>query len=194
MIGFQVAPDYNGISFLHDKTVSTVIGGQLSYRITRRWSVSAGVLYNNKKYSGEAEYYQMPEGYWLRKTNGIIPDDISGSCRVIDIPIMATFHFLQMGVVSFTASAGIGSYLLLDEKYDYEFLQDNPGASTHWQSNENSSAAFSIANFAMGIAFQTSRKTEVTIEPYLKIPLKQIGWANVNLYSTGMLFTLKYRF
>jgi hypothetical protein len=193
MIGLVVAPDYNSVGLMHEKTVTAVIGGQLAYSITPRWSVSAGVLYNNKKYSGEGEYYKPPEGYWLRETNGIIPDNIEGSCRVIDIPIMATYQFMHKELISFTASAGIGSYFLLDEKYNFEFSQSNPGAVTHWQTRENTSAAFSIANFALGIEVQTTQKTILAVEPYLKLSAKEIGWGKVKLYSLGLFFTMKYR-
>jgi hypothetical protein len=193
VVGLIIAPDYNSVKLMHNIKVTALTGGQLAYTITPRWSVSAGVLYSNKKYDGEGDYITPPEGYWLKKTNGIIPDEVSGSCRVIDVPIMVTFRFLQREVVSFSASAGIGSYFMLDEKYDFEFMQDNPGAATHWQTGENTGSWFGIANFALGMEFQTTQRTFVTVEPYMKLPLNQIGWGKISLYSAGLSFALKYR-
>ena len=193
MLGFIVAPDINSIRLLHDNTVTALIGGQLSYDISPRWSVSTGILYNNKKYSGGADYYKLPEGYWLNRTNGIIPDNILGSCRVLDIPLMITYDIIKKEHISFTASAGSGSYLMLDEKYDFEFSQNNPGAETEWKTEKNSGAIFNMANFAIGMEIQTSRKTILAVEPYLKLPLKELGWGKVNLYSMGLYFTMKYR-
>ena len=193
ILGLIVSPEYSSVRPFNTGRVSAAYGGQLSYSISPAWSVSAGVIYSNKKYSTDAEYYHPPEGYWLNKTNGIIPDNIFGSCRVIDIPVMATFQFVKRDYLALTASAGIGSYFLLDESYDFEFKQNNPGAKTNWQTGENTSAAFSIFNIGMGIEFKTSRKTMITVEPIMKIPLKQMGWAKVNLYSMGLYFKLRYR-
>jgi len=124
----------------------------------------------------------------------VIPDNIDGSCRVLDIPILLTYRFYVRQRFSLTASAGPGSYFLFDEKYEFTFKQNNPGAATQWNTKEDSKVLFGVANIALGIDMQTGRRTSVAIEPYLKIPLKQMGWANVNLSGMGLSFSLKYHF
>jgi len=193
-VGFIVAPDYNSVGINRGKTLSPAIGGIVSYRISPRWSLSARILYNNKKYKSQSDYYNVPDDYWPNRTNGIIPDNISGSCRVIDVPVLLSYRFLQRRIFSFTASAGLGSYFLLDEKYEFSFSQDNPGAATEWETKDNSNMLFNIANFAIGMEMQSSRRTSIAIEPYLKVPLKQMGWGKVNLSGMGLSLSVKYHF
>ncbi|HEX2395762.1 MAG TPA: outer membrane beta-barrel protein [Bacteroidales bacterium] len=193
-IGLLLAPDFNSTGFTHRKTVSPVIGGIFSYDLTPRWSLSARILYNNKKYSSSADYYNVPYDYWQYRTNGKIPDNIDGSCRVIDIPVLLTYLFYRKRAISFTASAGLGSYFLLDEKYKFTFNQDNPGADSEWNTEENSKVLFGVANLAIGLSVQTTQRTSFAVEPYFKLPLKQMGWANVNLSGMGLSFSFKYHF
>jgi len=192
-IGLILAPDYNGVRLFKGNTVTLAVGGIISFQLAHRWSASVRAIYNNKKYSSQPRYYKLPEGYWIKRTNGVIPENIMGSCRVIDVPVMVTYKVLQKKNISFMASAGFGSYFMLDEKYDFEFNQSNPGADTQWQTQKNSTVLFGTANIALGIGFQTTPRINVAFEPYLKIPLKKIGWGNVDLYSMGLSLTVKYR-
>ena len=192
-IGLILAPDYNGVRLFRGNRVTAAVGGIISFQFARRWSASVRAIYNNKKYSSRAYYYKLPEGYWINRTNGVIPDNIVGSCRVIDVPVMVTYKFLQRKNISFIASAGLGNYFMQDEKYDFDFNQSNPGADTQWQTQKNSTVLFATANIALGIEFQTTPRISAAFEPYLKIPLKEIGWGNVDLYSMGLSLTMKYR-
>ena len=192
-IGLILAPDYNGVTLFRGNTVTAAVGGLISFQLTPRWSASMKAIYNNKKYNSQPRYYKLPEGYWISRTKGIIPENIAGSCRVIDIPVMLTYMFMQNKKISLTASAGIGNYFMLDEKYEFEFNQNNPGADTKWQTKENSTVLLGTANIALGIGFQTTPRLNISFEPYLKIPLKEIGWGNVNLYSMGLSLNMYYR-
>jgi len=193
-VGLIFAPDFNSAGLLHRKSVSPVAGAFITYNFTPRWSLSTRILYNNKKYNNGADYYNVPYEYWTERTNGIIPNNIDASCRVIDVPILLTYRFFVRPRLAINASAGPGSYFLLDEKYEFNFRQDNPGAATQWQTHENSKALFGVFNLALGLEMHTGRNTSIGIEPYLKIPLKQMGWANVNLSGMGLSFSVKYNF
>lgn len=193
-VGLLLAPDFNSTGVMQRKSFSPVAGGLISYSISSRWSLSMRILYNNKKYSSTGEDYQVPYYYWSERTNGIVPDNIDASCRVLDIPVLLTYKFYNRQRLSLSVSAGPGSYFLLDEKYKFTFRQDNPGADTQWQTKENSRVLFGIANLAAGIELHTGRKTSIGLEPYLKIPLKEMGWANVNLSGMGLLFSFQYHF
>lgn len=193
-VGLLLAPDFNSTGFMQRTTVSPAIGGIITYDLTPRWSVSARLLYNNKKYKSSADDYKVPYDYWQYRTNGKIPDNIAGSCRVIDIPVLLTYRFYKKRVYSFTASAGLGSYFLMNEKYKFTFEQENPGADTEWKTEENSNVIFGVANLAIGLSMQTTARTSFVVEPYLKIPLKKMGWGNVNLSGMGLAFSFKYHF
>lgn len=193
MVGFSVGPDINSVGLMHEKSVSALIGGQVHFMALPRLRISAGILYSNKKYNTEAEYYKPPDGYWNNRTNGILPDKIIGSCRVIDIPVMLTYQYALKNQFAFTISTGLSSYILLDEYYDFEFESENSGAAEGWQTTENTRAPFSVLNLAMGVEMYTGERLIIAMEPYLKIPLRELGWGNVELYSLGIQAVLKYQ-
>jgi hypothetical protein len=83
---------------------------------------------------------------------------------------------------------------LLDEKYVFKFKQDNPGSATKWQTSENSKVLFGVVNLSLGLSLQTSQKTSFLIEPYFKLPLKHMGWGQVNLSGMGVSFSLLYHY
>lgn len=193
-IGLAIAPDFNSTGLMHRKSMSPAIGGVITYAIFPRWSISARIFFNNKKYRSSAEYYNVSDYYWQNRTNGVVPDIIDASCRVIDVPLLINYTFLQKRILSFTASAGLGSYFLLDEKYSFTFNGDNPGAATEWETSENSQAYFNVVNLAMGLSLRTGSRTSMVMEPYMKIPLKQMGWAKVNLSGMGLIVSFNYQF
>lgn len=192
--GILIAPDFNSTGMFRHKTLSPVIGGIVTYDLTPRWSLALRILYNNKKYSSNADDYEVPYYYWQSRTNGEIPENIEGSCHVLDVPVLLSYRFYRKRTISLNASAGLGSYFILDENYEFSFSKNNPGADTYWYTDDNSEVWFGVANLALRLSLQTSPTTSFNIEPYFKIPLKQMGWGNVNLSGMGLSFSLLYHF
>lgn len=192
-IGIGFAPDFNSTGSFNNQTFSGKLGGSIHYAPFENFEFSSGVFYNNKKYDTEAKEYEPPYGYWNRRTNGVVPDNIIGSCRVIDIPVMVHYQFSDFQKLQFSVGAGLSNYLLLNENYNFEFANENPGAANGWYTDENTHAGWSIANATLRIELELSRGFTFSGEPYLKIPLKKIGWGNIELYGMGILFGLKYK-
>lgn len=192
-VGLSLAPDLNSIGLTERKSVSPKLGMQVFYRVADRWSVSTGVLYNKKRYNTTAESYSPPDGYWYAGTNGVKPSAILGSCAVLDVPVKVYYRWSQGRKFGFYISIGVSNYFLLDEAYDFEFDQPNPGSADGWYTNENSSVIAGVANVSVLAGVQLSPRAELLVEPYLKAPLTKIGWGKVDLFSTGLLFTFRYR-
>ncbi len=192
--GLLLSPDMNSTGIWQQKSVSPAYGVVITYSFTPRWSLSARILYNNKKYVSSSENYNAPDSYWQYRTNGVVPDEIDASCRVIDVPVMLGYIYYKQKRITLKASAGIGSYFLMDEVYRFRFDQPNPGAATEWKTNENSQNWFSVVNLSTGISLKTGNRTSFTIEPYVKLPLKRMGWGEVNLSGMGVAFIFNYDF
>ncbi|MEX2370474.1 MAG: hypothetical protein WD578_05655 [Bacteroidales bacterium] len=188
----SLSPDLTGTGLFNRKSVSPIMGARLWFAVSDRWSVSAGALYNTKKYFTNPGEYTPPEGYWENKTNGILPASIFGECTVLDIPVMVSYRVTSREKLNLSASMGMSNYLILDEYYAFEFDQPNPGSAENWSTDNNSPAGWGITNFAVNIDLRLSPAFTVSMEPYLKIPLKQMGWGNVDLYSMGSLLSMKF--
>ena len=133
---------------------------------------------------------QFPAGFW---PGGDEPDQINADCKVIDIPINLRYLAIEGRQTDVFVSAGVSSYLMLTERYNYDY--DDPWAvGNQWVSefkNENQHY-FGVYNLSFGIARRVSKNISIEVEPYLKNSFGGVGWGQVQLKSTGALFHLKY--
>jgi|GEM_PF-3201432 len=190
-VGVSIAPDFNSVGLFQSKQVTGKTGIRLFWNVLPRTTLQVGAFYNHKKYVANGEDYHPPAGYWGWATNGIVPSQIDGSCRVIDIPVFISHQFVDRGKWRFGAFTGLSNYIMLDQKYDYYFDQPNAGAADSWNTNQNVTLKWSILNLGLSAEYKLGTKTSISVEPYVQTPLKEIGWANVSLYGSGALFTIK---
>ncbi|HEX8041497.1 MAG TPA: hypothetical protein VF490_20255, partial [Chryseosolibacter sp.] len=186
------APDFSTTSLNSYSGPGKAYGGMVEYSPLNRWSVSAGMIKNDKKYTSAGEYYNPPEGYWKRNTNGIIPSTIDGSCAVLEFPLLIRYTVSDKGSNRWTAGAGASSYLMQSEAYEYNFEDPNPGAKSGWKSKGSSRFFFNMINFTIAYEHRLAPGFMVGIEPYVKIPVEAIGWSNLKLFSTGASVSMRY--
>lgn len=187
------APDFSGTSMSEYTAPGKAFGAMIHYHIKNRWSVAVGVIKNNKRYTSPGEDYHPPKGYWKYYTNGIVPVSIDGSCNVLEFPVMVQYAIASNGKSRWLVGGGASSYVMLNESYRYKFEQPNPGAKEGWDSKHRSRFLFNMANLTVGYEHQVLPGLMIGIEPYVKIPLEQIGWSNIRLYSSGANITLRYK-
>ena len=72
------------------------------------------------------------------------------------------------------------------EKYDYQVV--NNGQQYRYSSTyKNASTNFlAVANFAVGYNKTLKKNISLRLEPYIKIPLKGIGFGSLPIMSTGL--------
>lgn len=185
------APDFSSTSSRYSAP-GKAFGAVIHYHVMPRWSVSAGVIRNSKRYTGDGEDYKPPVGYWKYYTNGVIPQSVDGSCDVVEFPLMVQYTIAGNGRHKWLAAAGTSSYLMLNESYRYKFEEPNPGAKEGWASKNTARFYFNMINITVGYERQVLPGLMIGVEPYVKIPLEEIGWSNIRLFSTGASFTLRY--
>jgi len=198
-IGVTLSPEMNSVGFAQSVKWSGQFGLGVYYRAFKNFTVSTGVGYTKKKYNTQGQNYKPYEGYWIKSTSGVIPDNVDGKCAVIDIPINFGYalnpnkRFYLDGVI------GLSNYILLSETYYYEFDELNPEyndqpISYGWQTKDNSNFLLSVLNVSIGVNWNINDRLVITGSPYFKIPLKEIGYGNIPLHSSGTSFTLRYKF
>ena len=186
------APDFSSTSMEPYTGPGKAFGALVHYHFKGRWSVSAGVIKNQKIYTGDGEDYKPPTGYWKYYTNGIIPQTIDGSCSILEFPLMVQYTFAGGGRNKWLVGAGSSSYLMQSESYRYTFSEPNPGAKEGWDSRGSSRFYFNMLNITAAYERQVAPGLSFGLEPYVKIPLEEIGWSNLRLYSMGASITMRY--
>ena len=193
-ISIIAAPDFSMTTKGGAMGPGEAVGIMLHYQVFNRWGITAGALHNTKKYWGRGNEYHPPSGYWNALTNGVVPDRVDGTCAMYEIPVSVTFDVVRTRRSRLFASAGLSSYIMQNEDYYYKFDTPNPGAVNGWSGDKPSTLWFGIGTLSVGYDFRATRSLSFGVEPYFKVPLEGIGWADIDLYSTGLMFAARYHF
>ncbi len=191
-IGLTVAPDLNGVGAIENYKLAWEAGVSVYYNVTRHWRLSSGIYYAKKSYLASGTDYSPPEGYWDYHTNGIIPEEVDARCGILDIPLNLTYIWNPRQKFRITTTLGLSNYLILNEDYQYSFGYNKPYSGyDHWSTEENSAAFFGMLNAGIGAEWRIRPGLLMAVEPYVKVPLKEVGFGNVPLTGTGIYFTIR---
>jgi len=186
-----LAPDLNVVGSNPLGSPGPMAGVNIEYAIARRLSITTGVSHSIKKYGASGSEYTLPDEPWAEPEN---LDFVDASCNVIDIPLNLRYYFTLKERTRWYGSAGISSYLMLREDYDYDYSASysNPG---NWESwgvrNENQHYA-GILNLSVGYEQRIGSRMGIGVEPYVKVPLARVGAGKVRLVSLGTLINIRY--
>jgi hypothetical protein len=184
------APDINSIEYLETSALGSSMAFLLEYKLSRRFVLQTGLVYSNKKYGGEFDYYHSWTATW-QKYHPSKPMEVDGGCKVLDIPLNIRFNAFQKPKQTWFVSAGISSYLMMNETYTYNYAW---GATRTVDWADETSYYWSTLNLSIGLEKRLNKHFTLQAEPYLKTPLTGVGRGSVNLYSSGILFSTKYDF
>lgn len=168
------------------------IGATVEYKLSKNLAVSGGVIQSDVRYTARGDEYNPSGDYW---SNSVLPDETLARCIILDIPISLKYNFLNFERSRFFATAGIASYIMLSEEYNFSYKQQygsNPPQS--WSQRTGTGHLFSNAGFSVGFQYDLHEKWSLQAEPFLRVPLKGVGNGNVKLYSIGSFVSLSYRF
>ena len=163
-----------------------LLGG---YNINSRWAVETGLIWDRKAYASEGAYFKTDKIY-LPEHSDVV--SVAGYCNMFEIPLNLRFNMAKKRSHTVFATAGVSSYLMQKEDYDYVYRRYNVDYAGNKKVYGNSNHLFSVANFSVGYEQGLGRKTKLRIEPYLKIPVKGVGIGSLPLSSAGILFGITH--
>lgn len=163
----------------------STIGILLQYRFAKRWSVESGVLLTDLKYSAAPADYDPPGGY------GSSLQHIRASCNIIDVPLNIRFDALQSPHSNAFISAGLSSFWMKKEDYQFTYKVNNNLETRQWSIGNQNRHLMSIANLSAGYEYRWNRLA-LQGGPYLKLPLSGIGYGRVKATGAGVLVAVKY--
>lgn len=179
--GIVFSPDISTVKFQSIKKIGVSMGVLVGYQINKRISVESGVSWSIKNYYTDGKYFSTTRVY----TNSTAKiKKVDGVCNMIEIPLTIKYN-LTTGKTNFSTSAGLSSYLIKNEKYNYTI--NNSGQQyQHSATYSNSSTVLlAVANFSVGYNKALKKNISLRIEPYIKIPLKGMGIGSLPIMSTG---------
>ncbi|WP_423129555.1 hypothetical protein [Gaoshiqia sp. Z1-71] len=189
-LSLLVAPAYNGVDNLNDGQVGSDFGLLLTLGLTERWSVSTGALYAKKLYeTAFSSSYNPGDG-----PSGHEPRSVDADCRVLDIPLNLNYTVINRAKTTVSLGTGISSYVMLREDYRFNYAYRNGAELEDLRLVNENQHWLSIINLQANYERRLNSKLSISFQPYLKIPLNDIGYARVRLQSLGTAVTANWRF
>ena len=184
--------DMNTVNAIGNSKGGLSFGMGLNYKISKLISAGTGIYYSQKKYTSDSHSYyttEKPFSTWASYSKQIDAD-----CNVIDIPLNLNVQLSKTKKTGIIASAGLSSYIMLSEKYNfiYNSTQSYPSAGREYQIKNENKHILSIVNLSVGVEKPIGNQSSIVIQPYAKLPLSGIGQGETELKSFGIGFQLNY--
>ncbi len=185
-LAFNMAPDVSGVNTLKNGKIGVTAGAGLSLNIAKAFSVSTGINYSQKVYSTPFSNYKPVSSYQFP----VQPSNVDANCAVIDIPVGLNYTLLDKGKDRFSLGAGVSSYFMLNEKYNFSYQSAYARAPRRYRVDNENQHILGVANFSASYERKLPNGTRLGINPYVKLPLTDIGYGNVRLKSAGVALSL----
>ena len=180
------APDINGVGSFQQSKVGTNIGLQFSADVLKKLTITTGAIYSVKPYITGFENYHTPYQFQSNPTN------VTADCRMLDIPINVGYQVFNKHQNKLSIGTGLSSYIMLHESYKFNYASPYiTGPSSYTVPNSNK-YFFGVLNLNATYQRQLNQKVGLTIQPYVKLPLTNIGYSQVRLQTTGVAIGLSW--
>ncbi|WP_461150168.1 porin family protein [Spirosoma pulveris] len=196
-VRFAVAPDLSSVGLKNFSRPGTNVGLLLEYRLASRWSVQAGLIQSTKIYQAKGSEYTAPPGSYVDMVKAKL-GSVDGRCNMFDIPINLRYDVLLrpretgLSPTRWFISGGVTSYYIKQEDYVYNYTGYVHNAVSEW-STKTGGYGFSQLNLSVGYERALTKRLSWQIEPFMKMPLKGVGFFKIDLLSTGTFFSIRYK-
>jgi len=176
------APDLNGVgSSLQQAKVGTNEGLLFSAGISKKFTISTGAIYSVKPYTTAFENYHTLFKF------PVDPVNVAADCRMLDIPLNVGYQVFNKHQNQVSIGTGLSSYIMLHESYKFNYADGSyaTGPVTYTVPNSNK-YFFGVLNLNATFQHQVNPKVGFSVQPYMKLPLTNIGYSQVKLQTTGV--------
>jgi hypothetical protein len=182
------SPDLTSVGFKNLVKPGSAFSLLFEYGISNKLYLQTGVARSVK------DYYALGSEYELKSyvTQFNTPYGVDGTCTMIEVPLGLRYDFIQKTHSRLFAGTGFSSYYFQKEQYEYHYKKYVYGQKHGWEDNNTGWSFFSHLNASVGYERTITRKLSILAEPYIRIPLKGVGYGKVNLITTGMWLSLRY--
>jgi len=165
-------------------------GTQVSYNLSKRWSLITGFIYTKKNYSAQAEDFHPPKHYW---TNYVTLNSLEGDCIMWDIPLNVRYNITTKPSNTWFVTTGLSSYIMRKQAYTYDYMYLGTPTKRDWETSSQENEWFKILNLSAGYERALSKSWSIQAEPFVKIPLSGVGFGSMDMSSYGILLGIKYK-
>jgi hypothetical protein len=181
--GLVLGPDLSAVKSTNVSKIGISVGVLAGYQFNRKFSVETGLLWDKKFYNSEGQYFDSKK---LNLPSYVMIIGLDGYCNMFELPLGVKYNFVQNIKSNWFAVAGVSSYFMKKESYDYSYLSygqlhsrtvDYKNSGTNW---------LSMLNLSIGYTHKLGKSGLLRLEPYIKIPVRRVGIGSLPISSTGL--------
>jgi hypothetical protein len=193
--GLAFGPDYTDGGGIANNQIGNTIGLTLGYYLTSKLSLNTGIFYSNKFYWAHGRNYNHPRPSLYGSTYAAPPpiDYVNGSCNMWELPFTLRYDFAHNEKTRFFANAGLSSYFMMKQSFIY-FVHTSQQNMAAWKTTNDKQVNywFSVADISLGFETEVGKGVSFQAEPFVKLPLRNMGVENLRLNSYGFLLSFRY--
>jgi hypothetical protein len=181
------SPELNGVGSFQSASKGTNIGLMFTVGV-KKFSLTTGASYSLKPYS--LPYSQYPSVNKYKTT----PETVTADCRILDIPINIGYQLYNKSRNKITVGTGMSSYIMMHESYTYDYAASAKKVygPSYYSVPGKGKYMFSIMNVQATYERQINSKVGLSLQPYYKIPLSEIGYSQVKVQTFGVAVGLNW--
>ncbi|MDB4925815.1 hypothetical protein [Mucilaginibacter sp.] len=179
--------ELNGVGSLQNPTKGYNYGLLFSAELVKKFTITTGVNYSFKPYTLPfADYHTT---YKFKNA----PEYVSADCRVLDIPINIGYQVYNNHRNKITVGTGLSSYIMMHESYTYDYGNTATlYGPSYYAVKTRGKYLFSIMNLEATYQRQINSKVGISLQPYLKVPLSNIGYSQIKVETAGLAVGLNW--
>lgn len=186
-LAISAGPDFNSTSTLVGGKGAAAFGFTVGVGISPKITMQTGVIYGAKNYTASNYDYKFGNP---NVQNSI--SQIDAACKVLEIPLRASYLLSDNKSRSIELNGGLSSYLMLKEDYVFKYTPASGKADRLTQKTNANQHFLSVLDLSATYNIKLNSKFGFGIEPYVKIPLGGIGEGSVPLKSSGISLKVRY--
>lgn len=207
-LGLVVAP-----SFGNSKKLNVGYGLSMNYRLSTKFSLGSGIVYNQmsaKERPDPSEVINSPVRSSIASVGTKSLQSVEQSIAGIDIPLEIRYNinkniYANVGVSAFAVINQKRSSTYIEEKVVQQSVNVANGAAqfvnvlvleriteTQTPTKVENYSYLGFYNFSFGYKKKIFKNSAFAIEPFIKLPMKEVTQKNLKLIGTGL--RLKFDF
>jgi hypothetical protein len=194
-VGIVAGIAANAVKFSSNSKNGFNAGLYVGYVINKRWALNTGLIYSQKDYVAMPADYHSPKDHFLNNP-GIILNQADGFCKILELPLNIRYNITTTKKSNLFLGTGLSSYFMKNEEYTFYGTDFGTPFIKGLEGDEVLKSAFwfPVLNLSAGFQKSINNTYSLQIEPYIKIPLKGVGFGEVLLSSYGANITVKRSF
>lgn len=188
ILSLSAGPEFNSSGALLGGKKGFSAGVGVGIGIAKKLSLQTGLRYSAKSYAADKYEYKFGND----RIASLI-SEVDASCAVLEIPIQASYTVFENASKSIDINAGMSSYFMLKEDYNFRYTAASGFADRLQQFRNENQHYFGVVDLSATYYIKLKKeKVRLGLEPYVKIPITGVGEGRVNLKSNGVSIKLRY--